>query len=105
LRTQLSGFIHGAVFVDAGNIWLFNSNPEKPGSRFSKSFLSALAVGGGVGLRFDVSFLVVRLDLAIPFRKPWLPEGDRWVLSEIDFSNSTWRRENIVWNLGIGYPF
>lgn len=105
LRTQLSGFIHGAVFIDAGNIWLFNADSLKPGARFSKEFLSELAVGGGVGLRFDVSFLVVRLDVAIPFRKPWLPKGDRWVLNEIDFGNRDWRRENIVWNLGIGYPF
>jgi hypothetical protein len=64
-----------------------------------------MAVGGGVGLRFDISFLVVRLDVAIPFRKPWLPEGKRWVFNQFDFRSSAWRKENIIFNLGIGYPF
>jgi len=104
-RMQLSGFVHGALFIDAGNIWLVNADSLKPGAKFSKEFLSELAVGGGIGLRFDVSFLVVRLDVAIPFRKPWLPKGQRWVLGDIDFGSADWRRENIVWNLGIGYPF
>jgi hypothetical protein len=56
-------------------------------------------------LRFDVSFLVIRLDLAIPFRKPWLVGKERWVIDEINFRSPTWRKQNIVWNLGIGYPF
>ncbi|MGZ8511546.1 MAG: hypothetical protein ACXWWA_14255, partial [Chitinophagaceae bacterium] len=64
-----------------------------------------LAVGGGLGLRFDVSFLVVRLDLAVPFRKPWLEGKERWVIDQINLRSPEWRKKNIVWNLGIGYPF
>jgi outer membrane protein insertion porin family len=105
LRAQLAGIVHGAVFVDAGNIWLFNDNPDKPGSRFSSSFLKELAVGTGLGLRFDISFLVLRVDIAFPLRKPWLPEGDRWVIDQINFGSPSWRKENIVFNLAIGYPF
>lgn len=105
LRGKLFSIIHGAVFVDAGNIWLFNSDSNKAGAKFSKDFIKELAVGGGVGLRLDVSFLVVRLDVAIPFRKPYLPDGQRWVFNQIDFSSREWRRENIIFNLGIGYPF
>lgn len=105
LRKKLFGIVHGALFIDAGNIWLFNEDSLKPGAKFSKDFLKEIAVGGGVGLRFDVSFLVIRLDLAIPFRKPWLVGKERWVINEINFRSPAWRRQNIVWNLGIGYPF
>ncbi|HEX7845927.1 MAG TPA: BamA/TamA family outer membrane protein [Chitinophagaceae bacterium] len=105
LRVRLINFLHGALFVDAGNIWLFNENPDKPGAKFSGDFLKELAVGGGVGFRFDITFLVVRLDIAVPFRKPYLPEGERWVISKMDFGSKSWRRDNIIYNLGIGYPF
>jgi len=109
LRAKLFSIVHGAIFVDAGNIWLYNKdtatvNP-KIGGEFSGRFLKELAVGAGVGLRFDISFLVLRLDLAIPLRKPWLPDGDRWVIDRIKFSDPAWRKENLVFNLGIGYPF
>jgi outer membrane protein insertion porin family len=104
-RGKIYSLVKGAVFADAGNIWLMNSNPDKPGAEFSKKFLNELAVGVGAGLRFDFSFLVLRTDLAFPIRKPYLPEGRRWVLDQINFGNSTWRKENLVFNLAIGYPF
>ena len=105
LRAKLFGIVHGAVFVDAGNIWLVNDNPLKPGAQFSEKFLNELAVGTGVGLRFDLSFLVLRTDFAFPIRKPYLPSGQRWVLDQINFGSGPWRSENLVFNLGIGYPF
>lgn len=105
LRAKLAGPLHGALFLDAGNIWLFNSDSSQPGGRFSKTFLKEIAVGGGAGIRLDISFLVIRLDVAIPLRKPYLPDGERWVIDKIDFSSRSWRRDNIVFNLGIGYPF
>ncbi len=105
LRAKLFSIVHGALFIDAGNIWLYNEDPAKPGGRFSNRFLKELAVGGGAGIRFDISFLVLRLDLAIPFRKPYLPDGQRWVLDEIKLGSPGWRRENLVFNIGIGYPF
>lgn len=104
-RAKLFSVVHGAVFVDAGNIWLWNENDDKQGARISKDFYKELAVGTGVGLRFDLSFLVLRTDLAFPLRKPWLPEGERWVFDRVDFSSSTWRSGNLVFNLAIGYPF
>jgi outer membrane protein assembly factor BamA len=93
------------VFLDAGNIWLLNENEEKPGAKFSGQFLKELAVGTGVGLRFDFNFLVLRTDLAFPLRKPYLPKGDRWVFDAINFGSGTWRKENLIFNLAIGYPF
>ncbi|HTD93328.1 MAG TPA: BamA/TamA family outer membrane protein [Chitinophagaceae bacterium] len=104
-RMKLFSIVQGAIFIDAGNIWLYNKDSVREGVQFSKNFMKEFAVGGGVGLRFDISFLVLRLDLAIPFRKPWLPDGERWVIDKIDFRSGVWRRENLVFNLGIGYPF
>lgn len=104
-RAKLFSVVHGALFVDAGNIWLWNENADKPGGKFSNKFIEELAVGTGAGLRIDVTFLVLRLDLAFPLRKPWLPASDRWVLDEIDFGAKSWRRENLVFNIAIGYPF
>jgi outer membrane protein assembly factor BamA len=104
-RAKIYGLVKGALFVDAGNIWLMKDNPEKPGAKFSKNFMNELAVGAGAGLRFDFSFLILRTDLAFPIRKPYLPDGQRWVLDQINFGNSTWRKENLVFNLAIGYPF
>jgi outer membrane protein insertion porin family len=104
-RADLFSIVEGAVFVDAGNIWLMNENSNRPGGKISKDFYKEIAVGTGAGLRFDITFLILRLDLAFPLRKPWLPEGERWVLDEIDFGGKTWRRENLVFNLAIGYPF
>src|SRR5690606_23230844 len=107
-RPQIAGLVKGALFIDAGNIWLQRSEDgplARPRVKFSKDFLKELAVDAGVGLRFDLSFLVLRTDLAFPIRKPWLAEGDRWVLDKINFGDREWRRENLVFNLAIGYPF
>ncbi|MFV8327342.1 BamA/TamA family outer membrane protein [Flavobacterium sp. ZS1P14] len=104
-RAKIYGLVKGALFLDAGNIWLLKDNPEKPGAQFSKKFINELAVGSGAGLRFDFSFLILRTDFAFPIRKPYLPDGQRWVLDQINFGNRTWRKENLVFNLAIGYPF
>jgi outer membrane protein assembly factor BamA len=99
-RFPISGVLNGALFVDAGNIWLLNEDSLKPGGKFTGKFLNQLAVGAGVGLRFDFNFLVLRLDLATPLRKPW--ESDpRWA----DYKARVGRRDNLVFNIAIGYPF
>jgi hypothetical protein len=64
-----------------------------------------MAVGAGVGLRFDVNIFSIRFDLAIPLRKPWFPEGERWVFDKMKFGDKEWRKDNLVLNIGIGYPF
>jgi outer membrane protein assembly factor BamA len=96
----------GALFVDAGNIWLLSNDSSRLEGKFDwDNVASELAVGTGLGLRFDLSFFVLRLDIAFPLRKPWRPRGDRWVFDEIDFGSSAWRGENLIYNLAIGYPF
>lgn len=104
LRAKLFGIVHGAVFIDAGNTWLYRDDSLKPGAKFTGAFLKQLAVGAGMGLRFDISFLVIRFDVAIPLRRPY-PSGKEWVINQINFSDNNWRKQNIIYNLGIGYPF
>ena len=104
-RADIYRFIKGALFMDAGNIWLLNKDENKPGSQFTKDFMKEIAVGIGAGLRFDLSFLVLRTDLAFPIRKPYLPNGQRWVIDEINLGSGSWRKSNLLFNLAIGYPF
>ena len=59
----------------------------------------------GIGLRFDAKVLVIRADLGTPLRKPYLPDGQRWVLNQINFGSAAWRRENLILNIALGLPF
>jgi hemolysin activation/secretion protein len=105
-RFPIFSFFKGAIFTDAGNVWLLKSNPANTGSPFSFStFTNELAVGAGIGLRFDVSFFILRFDLATPLRKPWLEKNNSWVTNQINFGSSSWRSENLIFNVAIGYPF
>jgi outer membrane protein assembly factor BamA len=105
-RFGIYKFLKGALFADAGNVWLQKSNPENIGTPFGLStFMNEIAVGAGVGLRLDVSFFILRFDLAMPLREPWLPNNQRWVINQINFGNPTWRSENLLLNIAIGYPF
>lgn len=104
LRAKLFSLINAAIFVDAGNIWLRKENPLKPGSGL-EDWTNEIAVGTGAGLRIDASILVVRFDLAFPLRKPFLPKGERWTFGDIKFSDQQWRKENLILNIAIGYPF
>ena len=79
--------MHGAVLwmqAISGYIGRMQKNPVS----FSSTFMKELGVGTGVGLRFDVSFLVLRLDVA--FLRKRLPEPDRWVIDQINFGSSAW---------------
>jgi hypothetical protein len=106
-RFNIYRFFKGALFVDAGNVWLQKSNPANTGSPFLFStFMNEIAVGTGVGLRIDVSFFILRFDLAMPLRKiPKPGDNFRWVTDQINFANSSWRSQNLILNIAIGYPF
>lgn len=103
-RFPIISVLKGAAFLDAGNIWLMNENEKLPGGKFTSAWWNELAVGTGFGLRVDIQFFVVRFDLAVPIRIPYLPEGERWV-NNFEFGSSDWRRENLIFNFAIGYPF
>jgi outer membrane protein assembly factor BamA len=105
-RFNIISILKGALFTDAGNIWLLKDNESIPGGRFHvSSFLKELAVGTGFGLRIDANFFVLRFDLAFPIRKPWLPSNERWVFRQIRPFSPDWRGENLLLNIAIGYPF
>lgn len=105
-RFEIIGIFKGAVFADAGNIWLINDDLQRPGGKFEwNNFYNQLGIGTGAGLRLDAKFFVLRFDLAFPLRKPYLPDGEQWVGDDIRFGSGKWRGDNLVLNIAIGYPF
>ncbi len=104
-RHTIYKFIKGAVFADIGNIWLLKDDPQRPGAKFSKDFYKEFAIGTGYGLRLDFTFVVIRLDVSIPIHKPSLPDGDRWAFDEMRWRDKVWRKDNLIFNIAIGYPF
>ncbi len=97
-RFRLIGSLKGALFADAGNIWNVLDNVTYEKARFnSLSDLKELALGTGFGLRYDLSFFVVRFDLGFKTYNPANEIGKRWFY-DYDFAHS-------VFNFGINYPF
>jgi outer membrane protein insertion porin family len=96
-RRRLFSIVEGALFMDAGNIWLLHYNGLQ-GATFGKNFLSQVAADAGVGLRLNLSVLILRTDLGFPLINPSLPAGQRNVINQVSLRHS-------VFNLAIGYPF
>lgn len=98
LRQPLVGFLEGALFVDAGNIWTIHEDDREGGKFNFKNFYKEIAVGTGVGLRLNFKLLVLRLDVGFKLYDPAKPLGERFVGRQL-FSNQP------VFNIGIDYPF
>lgn len=97
-RFKIFGDVKGAVFADAGNIWNVLDNVIDEKARFNNlNDLAEIALGSGFGLRYDLSFFVIRLDLGFKTYNPAHEKGDRW-FKEYNFGHS-------VLNFGINYPF
>lgn len=105
-RTRLFGSLYGAVFLDAGNVWkigrnygdesidaLFADSSFKPGK-----FLSQLAVGTGIGFRYDLDFLVLRVDWGIGLHVPYNT-------GKSGFYNIRHFKDGQALHLAVGYPF
>lgn len=98
-RFPIFGPLHGALFVDTGNVWLLKDDPMRPGGILrGKTFFRDLALGTGVGLRFDISMLVIRGDLGIGIHAPY-DTGKSGYYNMKSFGNS------LAFHLAIGYPF
>jgi outer membrane protein assembly factor BamA len=98
-RFPLVGIINGALFVDAGNVWLLKDDPSRPGGTLKGStFLRDLALGTGFGLRVDLSMIVVRGDLGIGIHAPY-DTGKSGYYNMRNFGSS------LAFHLAIGYPF
>ncbi|WP_243735744.1 BamA/TamA family outer membrane protein [Christiangramia sabulilitoris] len=99
-RFPIVQFLNGAFFVDAGNVWTSDAQPETTNEngqngKFGSDFLNELGIGAGTGLRIDIQSFVIRFDLAFPLHDPRKPVGERWVN---EFGSP-------VFNFAIGYPF
>jgi outer membrane translocation and assembly module TamA len=113
-RFKIFKMLNGAIFVDAGNVWLRNPDSSRVGGDFQLNrFYKEIAIGTGIGLRADFSFFIIRTDFGIKARDPQFSENNRWVLPYL--FNSQWKQDYkteygskynfVVFNLGIGYPF
>ncbi len=97
-RFPIYSFLLGSIFIDAGNVWLRKPSNDFPGGEFKlDKFYKQIAMNLGIGLRFDFSFFIFRIDGAVPFKNPANDKG--W------FSKDDFKLSNSVLNFGIGYPF
>ena len=100
-RFKLFWVLEGAMFADAGNIWTYKHDYDREGAQFKfDKFYKDIAVGGGLGLRFDFTFFLGRLDFGMKLRDPAIQGTDKWIFSNRPY---TWRDFTTV--IAIGYPF
>ncbi len=98
LRAHLFGSLHGAVFLDVGNVWLLRDDPLRPGGKLSRESLKHIAVGTGLGLRYDLQFLVLRFDVGIGLHAPYETRKS-------GFYNLERFKDGFAFHFAIGYPF
>lgn len=98
-RFKVLNSIKGALFIDAGNIWdISNTTVVVENAKFKGlSSLKDIAIGSGFGIRYDLSFILLRLDLGFKTYEPYIQNGNKWFVN-YNFSNT-------VFNFGISYPF
>ena len=99
-RFDMTKMLKGALFVDVGNIWLVNEDPNRPGADFNiNTFYDQLAVSSGFGFRFDFNFFVIRTDFGVPLRNPYPVNNEYWIFGNDKIFSNT------LFHLAIGYPF
>ena len=105
-RARLIGLVNWAAFIDAGNTWMLHKDNSRPGSQFLlNQFYKQIAIGSGLGLRLNFSFIILRFDLGIKMYDPSQADGQRWVVRNISLKTPFGAKEQAVINIGIGYPF
>lgn len=103
-RFPIYSFFEGALFVDAGNVWMIEPD-SRAGAEFKfPSFMQEMAVGVGFGLRLNFSFLLIRLDAGVKAYDPARAVGSRYILDKFNLFNPGKNGQTLL-NLGIGYPF
>lgn len=101
-RFKIAGRMNGAVFVDAGNVWLLRKEKERPGGvfRLNRNLWKEIALGTGFGLRYDITYIVIRADLGIALHAPYnTGKSGYFNIRNYGF------KDGLVLNLAIGYPF
>lgn len=102
LRYPLFWKLNGATFIDAGNIWTLQAGSSDSGAGKLKAdtFLSSIAANWGIGVRLDLNFILVRIDMGLQIHDPAMDEGKRWI------SPDKWLKDdNYAVHFGVGYPF
>ena len=104
-RFPVWGKLNGALFTDMGNIWLINKDDTREGADLNAETIQ-FAVSSGIGFRFNFNPIIIRFDLAWPMRYPYKYEdtNSHWVANKV-FSDYEWRKENVILNISLGYPF
>ena len=98
-RFRMIADLHGAVFLDAGNVWLMRKDENRPNGEFTlKNFPKQIALGTGFGLRYDLDFLVFRLDLGIGLHDPY-------DTGKSGYYNIPKFKDSMALHFAIGYPF
>ena len=98
-RFPIFGDLYGATFLDAGNVWLMRKDENRPGGEFKlKDFAKSIAVNTGVGIRYDLTFLVIRLDLGIALHVPY-------ETGKSGYYNIPKFKDGLGFHFAIGYPF
>ena len=98
-RFRMIADLHGAVFLDAGNVWLMRKDENRPNGEFTlKIFPKQIALGTGFGLRYDLDFLVFRLDLGIGLHDPY-------DTGKSGYYNIPKFKDSMALHFAIGYPF
>ena len=99
LSNMFGGNLNGAVFLDAGNVWLMREDAARAGAKFTfKKFFDNIALGTGIGIRYDLSFLILRLDWGIALHVPY--ETGR-----SGYYNIPRFKDGQGLHFAIGYPF
>lgn len=98
-RHKMGSMFELAGFVDAGNVWTIKDYEAQPLGKFQfGQFYREIAVAYGLGIRFDLGFLLLRFDTGVRAYDPAEDQPDRFVLL-----NPRWSR--MAFHFGIGYPF
>ena len=98
-RFPLVGQLSGALFIDAGNLWLLRDDPSRPGAQFRwDTFAQDIALGTGLGLRYNLRVLLLRCDVGVPLHIPYAT-GKRGYYNVPHFVRG------LCIHFGIGYPF
>ncbi len=125
-RFNLGSTFKGAIFTDFGNVWTYREDASRMGSQFHwNSFIPQIAISSGLGLRMDLEFFIIRLDVGFPIYNPAFAQGAKWVFQEMG-TRATYYQEGMdhfnmnldqvkkimprpflpnYLNFGIGYPF
>ena len=91
--------LYGATFLDAGNVWLMRKDESRPGGQLTlKDFAKSIALNTGVGVRYDLDFLVIRLDLGIALHVPY-------DTGKSGYYNIPKFKDGLGLHFAIGYPF